>query len=48
MNLFKTPMVEISTNQEIVELLIIFGAVVLILLIGQIIYQIEVKRGKKK
>ena len=48
MSLFRTSMLEISRTQEIIECLIIFGIVILILLVGQIIYQIEVKRGKKK
>jgi len=41
MNLFRTPMLEVSRQQELIECLIIFGAVLLILLTGQIIYQIE-------
>lgn len=41
MNLFRTPMTEISTKQEIIELLLIFGVLGLIWLTGQIIYQIE-------
>lgn len=53
MNLFRTPMLEISRKQEIIECLIILGIVLLILLTGQIIYQIERRwqndrRGKGK
>ena len=45
MNLFRTPMLEVSRQQELIECLIIFGAVFLILLTGQVIYQIERRRG---
>lgn len=53
MNLFKTPMLEVSRQQELIECLIILGIVLLILLTGQIIYQIERRwqndrRGKGK
>lgn len=53
MSLFRTPMLEISRTQEIIECLIILGIVLLILLFGQIIYQIERRwqndrRGKGK
>ena len=41
MKLFRTPMTEISMEQEVLELIIVIGATVLILFIGQIIYQIE-------
>lgn len=41
MNLFRTPMLEVSRTQEFIECLIILGIVLLILLTGQIIYQIE-------
>lgn len=53
MNLFRTPMLEVSRTQEFIECLIILGIVLLILLTGQIIYQIERRwqndrRGKGK
>ena len=53
MNLFRTPMLEVSRTQESIECLIILGIVLLILLTGQIIYQIERRwqndrRGKGK
>ena len=41
MNLFRTPMLEISRTQELIECLIILAIVLLILLVGQIIYQLE-------
>ena len=41
MNLFRTPMLEVSITQEFIECLIIFGIVLLILLLGQVIYQLE-------
>ena len=53
MNLFRTPMLEVSRTQEFIECLIILAIVLLILLTGQIIYQIERRwqndrRGKGK
>ena len=53
MNLFRTSMLEISRKQEMIECLIILGTILLILLLGQIIYQIERRwqndrRGKGK
>ena len=53
MNLFRTSMLEVSRTQEFIECLIILGIVILILLTGQIIYQIERRwqndrRGKGK
>lgn len=41
MNLFRTPMLEVSRTQEIIECLIILGTILLILLLGQVIYQLE-------
>ena len=46
MNLFRTPMMESSPKQEALECLIIFGAVALIMLIGQIVYQMEEKHDR--
>ena len=41
-------MMESSPKQEAIECLIIFGAVALIMLIGQIVYQMEVKHDRDK
>ena len=42
MNLTK-PMIEKTMGEEMVELLFILGVIIVIWLIGQIIYQVEVK-----
>ena len=48
MNLFRTPMLEISPKQEAIECLIIIGAVAMILFIGQIVYQLERRHDERR